>query len=207
MARPPVTRVPLGNFTDTGPRDIDPPHFKKSCLPHHPLHSGAKCSPCTTWLTLAPSLSQEPAKQWLCQPDGALDRQIGVAAFFFLFRHSPAGPAEQPDRCLLSLIRWPKDGALERVSQLGFAGLCDNLQQRAMSRRCLPLQQPLRRVSKDPFIHLWGARGCLASERALLEKRTAQVFLQRTARKRRALSRTRGVFMLTALIVWGCVHV
>lgn len=51
MARPvsaecaPVTRVPLGNFTDAGPRDIDPPHFKKSCLPHHPLHSGAKCSP------------------------------------------------------------------------------------------------------------------------------------------------------------------
>lgn len=65
----------------------------------------------------------------------------------------PRVPPQQPDRCLLVLIRGPKDGAQERVSHLGFAGLCDNLQQRAMSRRCLPLQQPLRRVSKDPPHH------------------------------------------------------
>lgn len=156
MARPvsaecaPVTRVPLGNFTDTGPRDIDPPHFKKGCLPHHPLHSGAKCSPCATWLTLAPSQSQEPAKQWLCQPDGGrwTDR-LELQPYFC----SDSLPRVRPSSLIGASCLWSagqEDGAQERVSHLGFAGLCDNLQQRAMSRRCLPLQQPLRRVSEDP---------------------------------------------------------
>lgn len=39
-------------------------------------------------------------------------------------------------------------GSKERIWSLSFTGLCDNLQQRAMSRWCLSVQQPLRRVSE-----------------------------------------------------------
>lgn len=50
-----------------------------------------------------------------------------------------------------SLVRSAEDGSPERVARSAFTGLCDHLQSRTWSRRGFSLQQPLRRVSKDPL--------------------------------------------------------
>lgn len=79
-----------------------------------------------------------------------LARHVGVCDHSFLRKLSQGGSWT---RSLLLICcqkeKEDKDGARECVSRFAFAGLCDNLQQRVMSRWCPPLQQPLRRVSKD----------------------------------------------------------
>lgn len=179
----PVIREPVSNFADTGPRDSDPPHFKTSCYPAIPpeLHWGGKCSSCARWpivAPVAPSLwktTQLPAaKEWLCQSDGALEWYVWAGTTFLLW-FAPCRGAWS----LSSLVFDPltKDGPQECISRLRFTGLCDNLQRRVMSRRCLPLQKPLCRVSKAPhsFVGLMNAQQATALSLSALGS-----FLQRS---------------------------
>lgn len=148
---------PESHWVISPTRDIDPPHFKKSCLPRHPLHSGAKCSPVPHgWLWHLHSHRSQQNSDFASLMVRWTDR-LELQPYFC----SDSLPWVRPSSLIGVSCLWSagqKDGAQERVSHLGFAGLCDNLQQRAMSRRCLPLQQPLRRVSKDPPPH-WFVRG------------------------------------------------
>lgn len=191
----PVIREPVSNFADTGPRDSDPPHFKTSCYPAIPpeLHRGGKCSSRARWPTIAPfapplwKTTQLPgAKEWLCQSDVALEWYLWAGTTFLLW-FAPCRGAWS----LSSLVFDPltKDGPQECISRLRLTGLCDNLQRRAMSRRCLPLRQPLCRVSKaPPFI--CGAHECLTGYCALtLSEERTEKFSAET--RRRVLSYTR----------------
>lgn len=164
--------------------------------------------PGATWPTLAPSPPEQPSKQRRrCQPDGAPERRAARWSCdrSFLRRRSWK---RKPDPDLLPKTKKEdKDGAQGcSVSRFAFAGLCDNLQQRAMSRRCLPLQQPLRRVSKDPIrplSHLL-SRGSQPSAHCCRSARQQGSFLR--ARDAPNLEQ-RGALMLTGVIVLGCVHV
>lgn len=132
--------------------------------------------PGATWPTLAPSPPEQPSKQRRrCQPDGAPERRAARWSCDRSFLRRRSWKRKPDPDPLPKTKKEDKDGAQGcSVSRFAFAGLCDNLQQRAMSRRCLPLQQPLRRVSKDPpsTPHSFGEQGQPA-ERALLQERTA----------------------------------
>lgn len=163
---------------------------KRAATPQFPpeLHRGGTCSNCARWPTFAPfapsswERTQLPAtKEWLCQSNGALDRDLWFANHIsVLISRRASCTGAWSVSSLFDLLA--KDGPRERISRLPFTGVCDNLQQRAMSRRCLSLQQPLRRVSKDPhsFVGLTNAWQATALSFCWKSARLKRSFLQRS---------------------------